>query len=116
MVPVKWLVPSLLFEEIMSENADRMSFASRIRQILLTPTVGPFIALLVAGFFFTTQTDRFLSGANISLIFQQSGWIAVLAIGQTLIILTAGIDLSNGAVMTLGSVIMVNIAANNHVN
>jgi fructose transport system permease protein len=108
-------IPSFL-RKIMSENADRLSFGSQIRQILLTPTVGPFIALIVAGLFFSTQTDRFLSGANISLIFQQSGWISVLAIGQTLIILTAGIDLSNGAVMTLGSVIMVNIAANNHVN
>ncbi|MEP7289321.1 MAG: ABC transporter permease [Chloroflexota bacterium] len=100
----------------MSENADRISFASRIRQMLLSPTVGPFIALLVASLFFTTQTDRFLSGSNISLIFQQSGWIAVLAIGQTLIILTAGIDLSNGAVMTLGSVFMVSLAVNNGVN
>jgi fructose transport system permease protein len=100
----------------MSENTNRLSLATQIRQILLSPTVGPFIALLAASVFFTTQTDRFLSGANISLIFQQSGWIAVLAIGQTLIILTAGIDLSNGAVMTLGSVIMVNIAINNHVN
>src|SRR5690242_7163008 len=60
-------------EEIMSENVDRLSVGSRIRQILLSPTVGPFIALLVAAVFFTTRTDRFLSGPNISLIFQQSG-------------------------------------------
>jgi len=100
----------------MSENVEHLSFTSRLRQVLLTPTVGPFIALLIACIFFTTRTDRFLSGPNFSLILQQSGWIAVLAIGQTLIILTAGIDLSVGAVMTLGSVIMVGIAANNHVN
>jgi fructose transport system permease protein len=100
----------------MSENTDRLSFASQVRQILLTPTVGPFIALLIACAFFTTRTDRFLTGGNFSLILQQSGWIAVLAIGQTLIILTAGIDLSVGAVMTLGSVLMVNIATRNGVN
>ncbi|MBX3061683.1 MAG: ABC transporter permease [Anaerolineae bacterium] len=100
----------------MSENTEHLSFVSRIRQILLSPIVGPLVALLAASLFFATRTERFLSGANISLIFQQSGWIAVLAIGQTLIILTAGIDLSNGAVMTLGSVVMVNIAAHNGVN
>jgi fructose transport system permease protein len=53
---------------------------------------------------------------NLSLILQQSGWVAVLAIGQTLVILTAGIDLSNGAVMTLGSVVLVKIAAEHGVN
>ncbi len=100
----------------MSENVERLSIASQLRQILLTPTVGPFIALLIACTFFSTRTDRFLTGSNLSLIFQQSGWIAVLAIGQTIIILTAGIDLSVGAVMTLGSVIMVNIATRNGVN
>lgn len=100
----------------MSENVDQSSFVSRLRQLLLSPIVGPLIALLAASLFFATRTDRFLSGTNISLIFQQSSWIAVLAIGQTLIILSAGIDLSNGAVMTLGSVVMVNIAAHNGVN
>src|SRR5258708_33094164 len=100
----------------MDENVERPSLLSRLRQILVTPTVGPFIALLLACAFFATRTDRFLTGPNFSLIFQQSGWVAVLAIGQTLIILTAGIDLSNGAVMTLGSVIMVNIAVQNGIN
>jgi len=100
----------------MNETDQRRSFVARLRALLLTPTIGPLIALLLACAFFATQTSHFLTGANFSLIFQQSGWIAVLAIGQTLIILTAGIDLSIGAVMALGSVIMVNIAVSNGVN
>ncbi len=100
----------------MNENNEQVSFFTQLRQILLTPTIGPFLALLIACAFFATRTERFLTGGNFSLIFQQSGWIAVLAIGQTLVILTAGIDLSNGAVMTLGSVIMVNIAVKNGLN
>ena len=39
-----------------------------------------------------------------------------MAIGQTLIILTAGIDLSNGAVMALGTVITTEIAVNSGVD
>jgi fructose transport system permease protein len=100
----------------MGNNVEPTTFRSRLRRILLNPTVGPVIALLIACTFFATRTDRFLLGSNLSLIFQQSGWIAVLAIGQTIIILTAGIDLSIGAVMTLGSVIMVNVAVHNGVN
>jgi fructose transport system permease protein len=43
-------------------------------------------------------------------------WVATLAIGQTLVILTAGIDLSNGAVMTFGSIVMTKFAVDNGVN
>ena len=41
--------------------------------------------------------------ANLSLITQQVAVVGALAVGQTLIILTAGIDLSVGAVMVLSS-------------
>jgi fructose transport system permease protein len=77
---------------------------------------GPFIALLAACAYFTTQTDRFLTGPNLSLVLQQSMIVGVLAIGQTLIILTAGIDLSCGAVMALGSILMTRLAVVNGVN
>lgn len=73
--------------------------------------LGPFIALLVACLFFSTQSDRFLSGENFSLILQQVMVVGAIAIGQTLIILTAGIDLSCGMVMALGSIVMTKFAA-----
>ncbi len=72
--------------------------------------LGPVIALLLAGVFFTSQSDRFLSGQNFSLILQQVMVVGVIAIGQTLIILTAGIDLSCGMAMALGSVIITKFA------
>jgi fructose transport system permease protein len=71
---------------------------------------GPFLALLAACLFFATQTDRFLSGGNFSLILQQVMVVGVIAIGQTLIILTAGIDLSCGMVMALGGIVMTKLA------
>jgi fructose transport system permease protein len=73
-------------------------------------TLGPLIALLAACIFFATQSDRFMSGANMSLILQQVMVVGVIAIGQTLIILTAGIDLSCGMVMALGGIVMTKFA------
>jgi fructose transport system permease protein len=73
-------------------------------------TLGPFIALLAACAFFATQNERFLTGANFSLILQQVMVVGVIAIGQTLIILTAGIDLSCGMVMALGGIVMSKFA------
>jgi len=69
-------------------------------------TLGPFLALLAACAFFASQNSRFLTGANFSLILQQVMVVGVIAIGQTLIILTAGIDLSCGMVMALGGIVM----------
>jgi fructose transport system permease protein len=74
-------------------------------------TLGPFIALLLACAFFATQSDRFLTLQNFSLILQQVMVVGTIAIGQTLIILTAGIDLSCGMIMALGSIVMTKMAA-----
>ena len=72
--------------------------------------LGPWIALAAACAFFATQSDRFLTGDNLSLVVQQVMVVGVLAIGQTLIILTAGIDLSCGMVMALGSMVVTKLA------
>ena len=73
--------------------------------------LGPFIALFIACAFFAVTTDHFFSGGNLSLILQQVMVVGVIAIGQTLIILTAGIDLSCGMVMALGSIVMTKLVA-----
>ena len=65
--------------------------------IILAASVAAFG--LVAG-------ERFFSAFNLSLIIQQVTVIGFLACAQTLIILTAGIDLSVGAVMMLSAVVM----------
>ena len=74
--------------------------------------LGPFIALAVASVIFGLTTDNFFSGANFALILQQVMVVGVIAIGQTLIILTAGIDLSCGMLMALGSIVMTKFAVN----
>lgn len=75
-----------------------------------TGRLGPFGALLVACVFFATRSDRFLTGDNLSLVLQQVMVVGVLAIGETLIILTAGVDLSCGTVMALGGVVTAKLA------
>jgi fructose transport system permease protein len=77
--------------------------------------LGPLIALVLACIFFSTQSDRFLDPANFSLIIQQVMVIGTLAVGQTLIILTAGIDLSCGTAMALGSIVMTKLAVDSGV-
>jgi fructose transport system permease protein len=76
-------------------------------------TLGPWLALAFACLFFALQSDRFLTGENLSLVMQQVMVVGVLAIGQTLIILTAGIDLSCGMVMALGSMVVTKLAVEN---
>ncbi len=84
--------------------------------ILAAPAVSPLIALAIAVVIFSTQSEYFLTGRNFSLIVQQVMVVGTLAIGQTLIILTAGIDLSNGLISALGGVVMTKIAVVNGVN
>ena len=74
-------------------------------------TLGPAIALILACAFFSFQHERFLTLQNFSLILQQVMVVGTIAIGQTLIILTAGIDLSCGMLMALGSIVMTKVAA-----
>ena len=49
---------------------------------------------------------RFFSLFSLSLILQQVAIVGIVGAAQTLVVLTAGIDLSVGAIMVLSSVVM----------
>ena len=70
------------------------------------PTAAPFIVLALSLVVFGAIADNFFTAFNFSLIIQQVTVIGILGIAQTLIILTAGIDLSVAAIMVLSSVVM----------
>ena len=75
------------------------------------PTMVPVIVLVVAiAVFGVVAGGRFFSALNLSLILQQVSIIGILAAAQSLIVLTAGIDLSVAAIMVLMSVIAGNLA------
>jgi fructose transport system permease protein len=86
------------------------------RRVLTAPTVGPFLALLLTMAFFSVRSDNFLQAQNLSLVLQQVMVVGVLAIGQTLVILTAGIDLSCGTVMAFGQIVMTKLAVESGVD
>jgi fructose transport system permease protein len=89
---------------------------SLVTRLFGISALGPFIALVLVGLFFSLKSDRFLQGSNLSLIGQQTIEVGTLAIGQTIIILTAGIDLSCGAVMAFGGIVMTKLAVDNGVD
>jgi fructose transport system permease protein len=75
------------------------------------PTVVPVCILLLSLVIFGFIVGgKFFNPFNISLIMQQVSIIGVLAAAQAIIILTAGIDLSVGAIMVLISVIVGKLA------
>ncbi|SRR6266508_599036 len=86
-----------------------------VRRVLTTPTIGPLLALVATMAFFSFKSDRFFEAQNFSLILQQVMVVGVLAIGQTLVILTAGIDLSCAAVMAVGQIVIAKLAVANGV-
>jgi len=74
------------------------------------PSLGPLIVLILAGIVFTLINGRFLNTVNLSIMLQQVAVIGLLALGQAVIILTAGIDLSVGAAMILAQMVMAGLA------
>jgi fructose transport system permease protein len=77
------------------------------------PALSPLIVLIVACVVFGVSNGRFFNPANLSIVLQQAAVVGSLAVGQTLVILTAGIDLSVGAVMVLATLVMAKLAAEN---
>lgn len=97
-------------------NRERIKAMNSYSRHIPWGALGPWLALLATCIFFATQSDRFLTGENLSLVLQQVMVVGVLAIGQSLIILTAGIDLSCGMVMALGGMVMTKFAVNYGIN
>jgi len=94
-------------------QGDGPSTLARARSL---STLGPLLALILASAFFTARSDRFLTADNLSLVLQQVAVVGTIAIGQTLIILTAGVDLSCGAVMAFGTIVMTRLAVTHGLN
>jgi fructose transport system permease protein len=94
----------------MADATGSSRFRVVIARVLREPLAGPLSALIFAIIVFSVVSDTFFSPVNASLILQQSVVVGILAVGQTLIILTSGIDLSIGAVAVLGTIVMAQIA------
>jgi fructose transport system permease protein len=84
-------------------------------QLHAHPSLGPLAVLVVAAVVFEIINTRFFNLANLSIMLQEVAVIGLLALGQSVIILTAGIDLSVGAAMILSQMVMAGLAVNHGV-
>jgi ribose transport system permease protein len=72
---------------------------------LVALRAGPALILLLLVIFVSLTTPVFFTSRNIGNVLSQTAVIAVLAIGQLLVIITRGIDLSVGATVALSGVV-----------
>jgi ribose/xylose/arabinose/galactoside ABC-type transport system permease subunit len=82
----------------------------RVRQGRLTLTVllarfGFYVALVILILVFAGLSPAFLTLANGINILQQTSTIGIMALGETLVILAGGIDVSVGSVLGLGGMV-----------
>jgi ribose transport system permease protein len=71
---------------------------------------GALMTLAVLCVAFALLTDNFLEGANLRNVAVQSTILLLIALPMTLIIMTEGLDLSVGAVLTLANVVLAMVA------
>ena len=83
-------------------------FSNQVRNWLhQTPAAVPLIVLVISTLVFgLVLGSKFFSPFALTLILQQVAIVGIVALAQSLVILTAGIDLSVGAIMVFSSVIM----------
>lgn len=84
------------------EEPRRLTWAD-LQQLLLRARA--FIALILVVVTFTLLSDTFFTADNIIIVAKQVAINAILGIGMTFVILTAGIDLSVGSVAGLAAMI-----------
>ena len=104
------------FEKVLDQSDKSVaSFESHIRSPLekaqhflhSSQAAVPLIVLHSIGIVFGVLAgSKFFSAFALTLILQQVAIVGIVGAAQTLVILTAGIDLSVGAIMVLSSVVM----------
>jgi len=108
--------PSQEFEKVLSKSATEVASFDHHKKTPLermqhalhsNPALVPLIVLILSLVIFgAILGGRFFSLFSLTLILQQVVIVGIVGAAQTLVILTAGIDLSVGAIMVLSSVVM----------
>ena len=96
---------------VASFEKDDKTFIHVLRGFLrVYPTMIPALVLLVSVIAFSIIAPRFLGIGALSTVLKQVTVTGFVALAQTLVILTAGIDLSVGAILVVSSLVMGNLA------
>lgn len=106
------------FEKVLSGAAtgiaqfeERKSLLHRLQHTLHgSPALVPLIVLVALILFFGIAAgERFFRASTLTLVLQQVAVVGILAAAQTLVVLTAGIDLAIGVIMVFSFVVMGNM-------
>jgi ribose transport system permease protein len=89
-----------------AEQTTTRDYRELLGRFLRGQATWTFFALVLLWVWFTIESPgKFLTLTDFSLIAQNASWYLVMAVGQTFVILTAGIDLSVGTVLVLSGVV-----------
>ncbi|KAF0113883.1 MAG: fructose transport system permease protein [Rhodobacteraceae bacterium] len=96
---------------VASFEKDDKTIVHKLRNFLRrNPTMIPALVLVLSILIFGLIQPRFLGVGALSTVLKQVTVTGFVALAQTLIILTAGIDLSVGAILVVSSLVMANVA------
>lgn len=98
-------------DQNVAQFEERKSPLAKLQHVLHgNPALVPLIVLLgLIAFFGIFAGDRFFSAYTLTLVMQQVAVVGILAAAQTLVVLTAGIDLAIGVIMVFSFVVMGNM-------
>jgi ribose/xylose/arabinose/galactoside ABC-type transport system permease subunit len=88
--------------ELEATGANRLSDLAR--SIFSTVGILP-ILLAIVVFYFASQESRFYGTANLTNVLRQSTYLIIVTLGQALVLISGGFDLSVGAVIAVTSVV-----------
>jgi ribose transport system permease protein len=100
--------------DVSAAAAPRPRLSQRAALVLTRSWLFVFLILLVVFFWLTTPSGTFLSRSNLTQISLSTSEVVLLAIGETFVIVTAGIDLSIGGIVFFAAVcggeVMLNLS------
>jgi ribose transport system permease protein len=84
----------------------------RFADALHSQVIGPLLIMLTVAAGVAISTDNFLLSQNLKNVGLQVAIVAIVAIGATIVILTAQIDLSSGSLVALTTVVLADLVKN----
>ncbi|AZO94749.1 ABC transporter permease [Halocella sp. SP3-1] len=83
----------------------RHSNLTKIKELLHFKESGILLALIIMSALLSITTPNFLNQYNLGIVVRQASFVALVALGQTLVLITGGIDLSVGSIAGLSSIL-----------
>ena len=86
------------------------------KSLFRSQVIGPFAAAMVVAILVTCTTERFLEVSNLGNLALQVSIVSLMAIGSTIVIFAAGIDLSPGSMIALMTMVFAMIVKFGHIS